>query len=219
MLASGRAKLLALTEMEETAELGVELRVARARDVVAFEARGEATRVVVRDAIALAELGVCVVRERDLIVEPRAKLTTRDFVEAFDRRREHDVLVDLGLQLELELRCFTLTRGAIGEIDEVTHALDDLTNRIETAGEKRKTKTHLEDTVLGLANEERFALAALRRRDEVVDVGGSIETIETFEPALDAARQRDLSNETGAVSRELVHRHERTRPPRGGTKP
>ena len=81
-----------------------------------------------------------------------------------------DVLVDLGLELELELRRLAAQRGAIGEIHEVAHALDDLAERIEAGAvdvdgalaEARDAEQQLE-AVFRLAHEERFALALVRR--------------------------------------------------------
>src|SRR5438093_746099 len=97
------AELLALAHVEERAERRVELGEARTRDKVALETRGEAARARIRDAIALSFGRLGVVHERDVVVETLAEPTARAFVECGDRRREHDVLVDLRLHLELEL--------------------------------------------------------------------------------------------------------------------
>ena len=48
-----------------------------------------------------------------------------------ERSREHDVLIDLGLKLQLELRRLAVSPSAVGQIDEVTDPFDDLAERVE----------------------------------------------------------------------------------------
>ena len=92
-------------------------------------------RHVVRDAVTLGELPLrlarLVVEEDEVLVEPRSELRAAARVEGAHRGRQHHPLVDLGLELELELRRRAARASALDDVDEVAHALDDLAERVE----------------------------------------------------------------------------------------
>ncbi len=112
-----------------------------------------------------------------------------------NRSGEHDPLVDLRLDLELELRCGSARAGALDHVDEVAHPLDDLANRVEFETRRglrqgRKPNADLEVALGPLEQEERLALPGVCPEHEVFHAHDTVEAVETLESALDARGDR-----------------------------
>ncbi len=131
-----------------------------------------------------------VVQEDEVFVEPGPQLGRSPSIERAHRRREHDPFVDLGLELEFELRCSAPEACPLDDVHKVTHPLDDLAKRIEREvfaeiGQCRKHDADLEVPVGPLAQEKRLALTRGGVSHEVLDVRDAVEAIEPLKRGLD----------------------------------
>ena len=112
----------------------------------------------------------------------------------------------------------------------MTHALDDLANRVESAIQLRHAQSHLQP-VFTLAHEQCLALT-FGVDHEGVHIGCAIEAVQRLERFLNARCERDFADQPDAVPNERVcsgsgagsrgpgASQERTEPPpRGATKP
>ena len=187
----------------------------------------------VRDAIALAFDGVRL-RGRTRRARRGARGGAGSCARRSPRatRREDDVLVDLGLELELELRRRAVARRAVGEVDEVADALDDLTERIEVRAfdvDVRSPSRGMRSRSSRPSSDSRTKSASRSPSSacvtNVVDVGAR----DRDDRALSRPRWMRLASAISRTSTDAValeararrtSRHERTRPPpRGATKP
>src|ERR1019366_463879 len=146
-------------------------------------------------------------------------------VERAHRRSEHHPLVDLGLELQLELRGGAPRTRPLDDIHEVADPFDDLTERVERCvftalGQRRKPHADFEVAVSALTQEERLALARCRAPYEVPDVRDAIESVEAFERLLDANGKRPNARETAVWTAAWERGHWSTpRVPRVGNTP
>src|SRR6185436_7953419 len=101
------------------------------------------------------------------------------------------VLVDFGLQLELELCSRKAAPRALGHVDEVTHAFDELAETIEVGllRKRRSKDLDLDGAVGGIADANGFPPAAIggKHAEEGLDRGHALQTIKLFEAALHPA--------------------------------
>lgn len=188
---SGEVDLFGLARAVEAAERAGGVRGVVFSDEAIDEAGGE----VVRESVALAVFGVGGVEEAHAFVEVAVEGADAWGLEgwAVGEGEQHE-LVDLGLELELESGCGEVRAGALGDVDEVAHAFDDLEPAIVGAagelferweiGERGQDEGELE-LVGGLAEDEGFAVIGGAGAHELDDVGGVFELVEVLDAALD----------------------------------
>jgi hypothetical protein len=177
--------------------------------VPALEALREAVRRVVGHAVPLALDGRGRVAVGHAVEEALAEPGARARRVGGQRVREHDVLVDLGLQLELELGRRAAPLDAGREVHEMADALDDLAERVERrareiellAGQAGDAQLDLE-VVLVAAHEHGLPLLGARLGRELAHVGERAEAVEPAEALLDPLGEGDLADEAGAVALE-----------------
>ena len=173
------------TETVEAAELDLEVGQAAGLHEALLEAGGVGGCGAVGDAVALAFDAVGVVEEPGAIVEALAQSTAAlaDRADAVAGQEARGVLVDLGLELELELGDLLVVVGAEAQVEEVADALGREAARGEVAGL---------DAPLGVGRPERLD-------DRGIEVEGDVHAGFVLED------EEDLAPLDGALSDGGVH--------------
>jgi hypothetical protein len=183
-----------------------QLRRLIAVDKLGFEASNEARSGIVRDSVAFATLAGFSVLEHDALIERDAERPATGSVDGGGRSCEYDEFIDFCLQFELQLGGLLRYRRAVGDVDEVANAFNDLTQHIGVRsgsgafGKSRDYERDFERAVEAFTQKQLFSLALITNLEKRVDIYHSRNLIETFEPGLDSLRKQSLAYEPDTIA-------------------
>ncbi len=211
----GEPELFCLTHTVETGQRVAQLGETTPFRVKNLEPTHQARGDVVGESVTVTRLGPLRVAEADAFVQANVHPTRERRVERLFAQHEQHVLVDLGLKLELEMCRWELASGAIGYVQEVADAFDELAKSIQVGcvGKVRRADLDFERPVFRIADSHGLAFAVVAGSQKRRHRRSALEAIELLEPALHSGSYRH-----GVVVHGLVPQCKPPEP-RTGTNP